>query len=208
MNTSATHRHVVGDQQLIDALRGLTADMRERTLESGVRELVKPIKRAAKNYAGRSRETGALQASIDDKVINYPARGKTVGLVGPDKHYYVKGKRVKGTLSKAMHAERRRPSNYAHLVEFGHIAANATANAAAKRMVRWTGKEKKRANEAGESLPSAGRRVKSFVPAKPFLRPAVETTQAEQEAGFYRGLERGWNKAVEKETAAGRHVRG
>jgi len=183
---SATYRHVTGDDALIKAFRALSDDMREQILREGMKELVKPIEIAAKRFARRSRDTGALEASITSKVANYPRSGKAVGLVGPDRNYYSKGKRVRGRLTALLARNQRKPANYAHLIEYGHVAVAPK---------KGTTRRKGTAQDVG------------FVAPRPFIRPAVATTQAQQAEGFYRGIERGWNKAVEKQVSSGRHVR-
>jgi hypothetical protein len=83
-------------------------------------------------------DTGALRDSIDFTIRNYPAKNKAVLIAGPKSRFSRGG---------------RRPSKYAHLVEFGHIAVAPA---------KGTSRRKKTA------------RGISFVPAKPFMRPAVE----------------------------------
>lgn len=186
---SATHKFTQGGPELGAAFRALSDDMRERTLAAGVKAMVQPIKVAAKRFARRSRETGALEASITDKVVNYPRNGKCVGLVGPDRAYYSRGKKVKGVLSRALARNQRRPSQYAHLVEFGHVAVHPRKGTSVRKKTATVSKT-------------------AFVQPKPFLRPAVTTTKAQQEQAFFKGIERGFAAAVKREVKSGRHVRG
>jgi hypothetical protein len=101
---------------------------------------------------------------------------------------------VRGKLTRAAARNQRKPANYAHLVEYGHVAVapvkGSSLRVPKKPRAGWTA-----AKAAG------------WVPAKPFIRPAVVTTTQQQADGFYRGIERGWNKAVNKEVSSGRHVR-
>lgn len=184
---SATQKIVRGTDDLTAALRALSDDMRDRTLAAGVSEAVKPILVAARRYARRSRDTGALEESLTTKVVNYPRTGKAVGLVGPDRAYFARGRKVKGALSRAFTLNQRQPAKYAHLIEYGHVAV---------------------APRKGKTVRKGTATVVGWVPARPFIRPAVVTTAAAQEEAFYRGLERGWTQAVNKEVARGRHVRG
>lgn len=186
----ATAKLVKGTENLTAALRALTQGMRQEVLLEGMRELCKPIEVAAKRFAKRSEDTGALRASITIKTVNYPKNGKAVGLIGPDRAVR-RGKNKAGRLGQIF-AGARRPSKYAHLVEYGHVAVAPK---------KGTSLKKKTASVA------TGGKAGGFVPAKPFIRPAVATTKAQQEQGFHRGLERGWNRIVKREVDSGRHVR-
>lgn len=141
-----------GLAELTRTLRGLPAEVAQNVLEETVDAAAQPIVLAAKIYAGRSRRTGALQASLTSVVRNYPRRGISVAVIGPDKRYYRKGRVVRG--KKALGADR--PANYAHLVEFGHIVV---------KPVSGTSRRRKTAVSAG------------IVAAKPFLRPAFSSQQ-------------------------------
>lgn len=186
-NNSATYKHVLGADSLSAALRALPLDMQARTLASAVKEVCIPIEIAAKRFAKRSKRTGALSNSITHKIVVYPKTGKAVGLVGPDRNYYIQGRRLSakgGKLGALYGADR--PANYAHLVEYGHRIAKGGA------LTRLDGKGKKGKGTVG-----------GFVPAKPFIRPAVITTHSQQAAGFYRGIERGFNAALQKYRRSG-----
>lgn len=169
-------------------LQGLPREVSARILATATKAAIQPIKVAAKRYAKRSERTGALRDSITDKVVNYERTATAVGLVGPARGYYKKGKRLgKG----ANYLGSDSPSKYAHLVEFGHRVV------APKR-----GTSIRRGTATG---PAAGK--KKWVPAKPFLRPAGLTTKAEQSANFYRGLDRGINTTRNRLIRAGAHTR-
>lgn len=205
--SSATYKHVVGDQNLIKAFRNLSDDMQKRTLAAGVKDLLKPILTAAKKFAHRSRDTGALEASLVSKVVNYPRTKRAVGLVGPDRKYYSAGRRIKSALGRIAGGEQRRPAKYAHLVEYGHVTRQKKDGV--KRTYSYSAKQKTALARAGEAANTGAQRVSmAFVPAKPFIRPAVTTTTQQQAQGFYKGIARGFAAAVKKEVSAGRHVRG
>lgn len=205
---SARYQTTKGGPELAAAFANLAKDMRERTLERGMRGLVAPIVVAAKRFARRSRDTGALEASITDKIKVYPGTNTVVGLVGPDRDYYSRGRKVKGRLSRALAKNQRKPANYAHLVEYGHVAAagGALRHQYNHELVK-TGKGNLRRWKKTTIKEVAKGRAVGFVPPKPFIRPAVLTTSAQQSEGFYRGIERGFSAAVRREERAGRHVR-
>lgn len=150
-NLSAT-RTITGLGNLTLLLRSIPAEVRQTILAEGVAEAAEPIVVAAKIYAARSRDTGALQASLTHVVRNYPANATALAVIGPDKQYYRHGKKVGGK----NRAGANRPANYAHLVEFGHIAVKPKAGSS---------RRKKTAEATG------------IVPAKPFLRPALANSE-------------------------------
>jgi hypothetical protein len=184
---AAEHRHVLGVDALTGALRALPEDMRTRTLAAGMKALLQPIKIAAKRFAKRSEDTGALRESITEKVVSYPEQARVVGLVGPDRHYYSHGIRIKTGFGRLLAKNKRRPANYAHLVEYGHVSVKPR---------KGTSRRKKNAIVT----------KKEFVPAKPFLRPAVLTTQSQQADAFAEGIARGLKSAIDREVKSGRHV--
>lgn len=203
---SATYSRVYGMPALSSALRGLSEDMRSVILADGVKLAVKPIEVAAKRFAKRSERTGALRASITSKVVAYKESGKAVGMVGPDRKYYSKGKAVKN-LGALFAKKRVRPANYAHLIEWGHVIAKGGKtrpvyhlklentggfSAKGRPLKRW-----KRAGVKEEATGKAG----GWVHAKPFIRPAVATTLSEQGAAFFIGISAGFKKSTAKLTA-------
>lgn len=82
-------------------------------------------------------ETGALKLSIGYKIGAYPGTGTAFAVVGPRKNYRLNG---------------RRPTKYAHLVEFGHAIVQP---------------------KNGTSIRKKTATVTGRVAAKPFVRPAV-----------------------------------
>lgn len=189
------------------ALRGISSlEIQAKILSDGVKAACEPILVAAKRYAKRSERTGALRDSLTIKTVSYKNAGKAVavGMVGPDRKYRAKGKIVSGlsALFAARSGNLRRPANYAHLVEYGHRIAKGgslrakhelvsvvSTNANGKQVRRW---------RKGRVIGEAKGKENGFVPAKPFLRPAMITTRTQQSAAFERavaaGLERELNK--------------
>jgi hypothetical protein len=211
MGQSATYRHVQGMGDLSAALLALPEDMRNTTLKQGVWRAVQPIKVAAKRFAKRSEDTGALRESITEKVVNYPQSGKCVGLVGPDNDFYWRGSKAKPLA--ALYGNARRPAKYAHLVEYGHLIAKGGSLKPQYNLVLTptgafskNGKPLKRWKRGTIKAPAKGT-ASGFVRAKPFIRPAVITTQAEQSEQFFIGIKMGYERAVAREVRTGRHVR-
>lgn len=183
MANSGTYKHVKGIDAHSRALRALSADLRGKILGKAVGEAIAPVLVAAKRFAKRSVRTGALRNSLTSKVVVYDS-GVAVGLVGPNKAYYSGGKRI-SKLTAAVRGQADRPANYAHLVEFGHY--QVAGNSAGKTLKR-----------KGRRKASLARSGKKWVPAKPFLRPAVQTTLAAQEAGWRNGIKKGWEQTIRK----------
>ena len=166
------------------ALRGLASkDTQVKILERAVGAACQPILVAAKRYAKRSEDTGALRDSLTVKTVGYRSSGKAVGLVGPDRAYRVRGKKV-GALGALLGIAKggvRRPANYAHLVEFGHRIAKGG------RLSRLDGRGSKGTGTDG-----------GWVAAKPFLRPAVITTRVQQAAAFEQAVAAGLDAALRR----------
>lgn len=173
---SSTYRRECA-AELTAALRQLSHDVRAQVLESGTKAAIRPILTAAKRFAKRSERTGALRESLTTKVKVYAANGKAVGLVGPDRNYYRRGKRVSKNVASFVGADR--PANYAHLIEFGHMAVKPRKGTSLRKKTAELGK-------------------KSWVPPKPFIRPAVLTTLAQQSAEFQKGIEKEFMRAVRR----------
>lgn len=180
-------------KELQAMLAGLPAKTEAKIIGVALEQAARPIVRAAKRLAAK--DTGALRASITYALRQYPAKGKTMVIIGPDKQYYENGKRLKRGASRL---GKDRPANYAHLIEFGHLTRNAKANALAKKMVKHTARQREAANAAGVSLPAAGRRTVDFVAPRPFLRPAVMQNEAAAAAEFERGVVKGLEREIKK----------
>jgi len=179
MARSSTYQNVYGVEAMAGALRGIAEGMRAEVLEAGVKEACKPILSAMKTYARRSERTGALRASLTVKTVNYKANGKAIGMIGPDRGYY-SGKKRATKLTRAL-TKTSRPAWYAHLVEHGHVVVAPNKGTSIRK---------------GTAQPA--KTGKSFVAAKPFIRPAVVTTHSQQSAGFYKGIEKGYKKVLSK----------
>lgn len=176
-------KHIAGARELGAALLGIATDMREEVLVSATKSACTPILKAAKRYAKRSEDTGALIASLTMKVVGYPS-GKAVGLVGPGRDFYSKGRKA-SKLTRLL-KQVRRPSQYAHLIEYGHASVSPTKGTSLRKKTAKLSKTQ-------------------WVPAKPFIRPAVMTTSSEQADGFFNGLKSGYEKSVQKRVKAGTH---
>lgn len=186
------------------ALRGISNEAAAAVLEPAVRAACQPILIAARRFAKRSEATGALRESLVIKTVAYKNNGRAVGMVGPDRAYYLGGKKV-GKLGALLgRKDRRRPANYAHLVEYGHLVAKG-GSLRAKHVLtlegtgRYSakGKELKRWRR-GRIVQAATGKAIGFVPPKPFLRPAVITTRVAQTAAFEAAVRRGLDRLYAK----------
>lgn len=183
MARSVYYKHVVGAEALSFALRTISDEMRSIVLEKAARAACEPVLVAAKRFAKRSERTGALRASLTIKTVAYPHSGKAVALVGPDRAYYWKGlviTRLNASLRKAD-----RPAHYAHLVEFGHNVVAPIKNTSLRKKTAIPAKTGTR-----------------WVPAKPFIRPALLTTTAQQASAFTKAIESGLNRSIAKANRA------
>jgi HK97 gp10 family phage protein len=154
-------------------LRELPASVESRVMGDAVGVALKPLQADARARAPR--ESGALKRSISVKVKRYPNTGKIVGLVGPSKEYFSGGVRVKAGQSRR---GANRPSNYAHLVEYGHHVVAP---------IKGTSRRKYSARPAKSGT--------TWVAARPFLRPAY----AAQKGAVISGLGNGVAKGIERE---------
>jgi HK97 gp10 family phage protein len=124
-----------------------SVNMREVAQDFTQSVLFKAMEQPAKRMQSVMRtlapiETGALRRSIDYKILSYPSSGVAVAVVGVKSKYRSNG---------------RRPSKYAHLVEYGHIAVKPIKGATIrKKRRRWIKAQKV-----------------TFVAPQPFVRPAI-----------------------------------
>ncbi len=142
-----------GLEEVQRVLRTLPQELQDKVMRTALTRAAKPAVDAAKMFASRSVRTGALRESIGAVVKKGRRGGSVYAIVGPLRGYYKEGKAL------AKDASRRgadQPANYAHLVEYGHIAVAPK---------KGTSLRKKTA-----TAPSNGKR---FVAPKPFLRPAL-----------------------------------
>jgi hypothetical protein len=120
MARSASVR-IEGAAELSAVLNAIPAEMRRDILAVAVAKASQPMVRAAKGFAQASVDTGALRRSLGSVVRKYKKGATAVAVVGARRGYYRDGVKL------AKKADRRgsaMPAKYAHLVEFGHVAAN------------------------------------------------------------------------------------
>lgn len=160
MANSAYH-NITGMEDLSKNLRGLSDDMRLRVIAIAVKRGARPVLRAAKRHAGKSKRTGALQKSLTSVTRQYKQQATAIEVVGPDRNYYADGKKLgKG----ASRAGADRPTKYAHLVEYGHYSTAGTG--------RKVSVSKGTSRRKGTFVEN------SFVRGQPFLRPAINESKA------------------------------
>jgi hypothetical protein len=207
---SAHYKHVTGAGALSDVLRAIPRDLRTKVLAKAVDQGIEPIKVAAKRFAKRSEATGALRESIDKVVRAYPHDAVAVGMVGPTRDYF-KGRRKLGRKDDRRGAEQ--PSRRAHLIEYGHAIVTGGSlrpqhNLALVETGKLSknGKPLKRWKRAGVKTAAKGK-VVGWVPPRPFLRPAVLTTQNEVEARLFAGVDAGIEETRSRLVKEGAHAR-
>lgn len=106
-----------GAEEMEQLFRALPERMQNNVMSSAVRGGAAVIRKAARlNLVSRGAiRTGLLHQSINVRIKNYRRDGVVYAAIGP--RYDVVGTTPKG--------KRIRPANYAHLVEFGTVSANA-----------------------------------------------------------------------------------
>ena len=152
-----------------------TLDLKGQTgvLKSGMSAATEPVVQAAKQNIQNvdAVDTGALKRSMSKRVRSYRDGDLIMGFVGPDVRYYEGGKRIKREKgeTRADYAERnagkRKPSKYAHLIEFGFYSAHSTDIPFFVGTKRTRRKRKRNFPE------------RSFFLPRPFLRPAMDSNQ-------------------------------
>jgi len=171
---------LTGLDEIRATLRQLPEETQKKVMAVAVRRAAKPMIAAAKSYASRSVRTGALRASID-VVVKKSRSGDSYAIVGPARGYYSRGKKL------GKNADRRganQPANYAHLVEFGHHSTASTGS--------------NLASAKGTSRRKGTFNATTFVRPKPFMRPAVLTTQEAVAAGLAEGVSAGIQQALKR----------
>lgn len=172
---ATSYKHVRGMEALNGLLLGLPKEVRGGVLAVATKAAAEPLKAKQKRYARRSIRTGALYASIQAKVKNYKNTGIAVAIVGPDRGYYAGHKRIgKGQLV-TQGAEQ--PSRYAHLIEYGHHV---------------------RPRRNARRKPATAAAQVSFVPPRPFVRPAMLAARQEMARAFDAGATKGIKRAITK----------
>lgn len=120
-------------------LSEVAGDVVDTVMEAAMRSPAERLKLNMQMLAPK--DTGALRQSIDFLVKTYAKNGSVVAIVGPKRQYRLNG---------------RRPTKYAHLVEFGHVTV---------------------APEKGKTIRKENARKISFVAPRPFMRVAVQAAR-------------------------------
>jgi len=156
-----------GDRRLMHILDNLPDKIRKKVMRPATSKAMTPVSKEAKRLA--SKETKTLQKSIGKKTKVYKNAVMTV--VGPRRGY--------------KDAETgRNPSNYAHLVEFGHDTVKA-------------GSKGTKINKKGQTIKIRGSgKTISRVPPHPFIRPAMENKRSEVKSILIREVGKGIEKAA------------
>jgi hypothetical protein len=207
-------RNFKGMSKVSELLQGLPKDVRREVLPYAVTEAAQPVVKWAKRFAKRSERTGALRESIGFVTRNYQTSAKSVAIVGPQRGYYRKRKRLKfgAYVTKEDLRGAESPSHYAHLVEFGHhIAVGGSLRPEYNKELvgigkfSKNGKELKRWKRSTIKTRAKGQAV-GFVAAKPFIRPAAAMSQAESAAAFDAGAVKGIERVRAKYIRSGKHA--
>jgi HK97 gp10 family phage protein len=177
-----TYRNVKGMDSISSVLQGLPKELLTSLLAEAVDAGAKPLVIAAKRYARRSRDTGALEESISHVVREYPGNAVAVAVVGPDTGHYRNRKKIDSKLGT--NAEQ--PAWRAHFIEFGHL----------------TRKPRVRGGVRGKSKPGK----MQFVPAQPFMRPAVLTSWPQVAVAMQTGLAKGIERTRARLIKSGAHA--
>jgi hypothetical protein len=114
-------------------LRMLNLAAQKQVLARGMKEATSPVVPQAQRKLEQndSIDTGALRASMTNVVRVYRQGEHYLGLVGPRTDYYESGVRIKKEPGETKeeylerNAGKRKPANYAHLVEYGFIHAKS-----------------------------------------------------------------------------------
>lgn len=190
---------ISGVSDLSAFVRELKPSAQARIIRKTLEDASAPIVRLAKQKAPK--KSGALRKSIGVVVRAYPAKGTVTGFIGARRGTYaemknIRTKRKTATLLKPGQNTMKRitPANYSHLVEYGHrsVHGGGTLPNFGERVPGvWNAKNKGRSQRKGTISAT------SFVPPRPFLRPAFEQGRAFAEARIIDGFE----KAIEREYA-------
>lgn len=176
-----------GFDEIHALLREMPAAVRADIMEGALVKASRPIQRAMVSMAPR--RTGALKKSIAIKGLSNKAKGEAAALIGPDRNYYASGRRVKK-------GEDRRgadkPSNYAHLVEFGHYSGVSSE--------RFGGFSK------GTSLRKKTATARSFIRPQPFMRPGFSAGLPQAEAILEREVTASIERVRARMIKAGTHA--
>ncbi len=170
--------------EIRNTLKTLAQELQDKVMRTAVARAAKPLVTTAKMFAERSKRTGALKESIG-AFVKKGKKGGVYAVVGPRRGYYRKGAAV------AKGADRRgadSPAHYAHLVEYGHQVVAP-----------------KKGTTRRKGTSTAAKSGKSFVAAKPFMRPALlaagDAVEAELAAGIADGINRQLKRLVKNPRA-------
>lgn len=110
---SKTGAQLIGDKELQRMFRTLGDRVQRKVARQAVNAASNPISKAAQ--AGAPEDSGALKLALKGgkRLKTYKESGTVVGIIGP-----------RTNVATEVDGRPRRPANYAHLAEDGHIAAN------------------------------------------------------------------------------------
>lgn len=168
-NSAYSKFKIEGLDEIRSVIKTLPTELQQKVMAVAVKRAAAPLVNAAKLFAGRSERTGALRKSIG-ALVKKGRDGSAYAVIGAIRGQYRNGKKLgKGESRKGADD----PANYAHLVEFGHVAVSP---------------------KQGKSLRKRTARPVGFVSAKPFLRPALmssgDAVATEMANGIADGIER------------------
>jgi len=150
---NAVNIEISGVRNILSALDRLPDALRKSAETAVLRAGAKPIEKAAKVNAGKTKDTGLLKKSIGLRVAK--VKGVTSARVGPRKGMRQEVTRTDKRTGRK-YKEIADPNNYSHLVEYGT----------------------------------------SHSPAKPFIRPAIDSAQGETLNAMAAGLDKHLTKVA------------
>jgi HK97 gp10 family phage protein len=179
-----------GDKELERQLKKMPDVLFQKTVSKAVSKAMTPINRQARANANAVKDTGALKRSIGKRTRKYKKSGVVVGVVGVKRDHSETDDKGKKHV----------PTNYAHLVEYGHkIAVGGTL---AYESLGEVFKAGATARKGKSGRRGKGENVGS-VPPRPLLRHAFETKEDTAYRVYKRELARGVDRAA-RETGKGK----
>lgn len=139
-----------GLAEIRSVLKALPEEIQNKVLGVAMKRAAAPLVSAAKAFAPT--RTGALRKSISF-IVRKGKKGGAYAVVGPASGYYSGGAALGADADKRGAGS---PAHYAHLVEYGHHVVAPT---------KGTSLRKKNAKAAKNGT--------KWVPAQPFMRPAL-----------------------------------
>ena len=163
-----------GDKILDKKLSDLQPLILSRVIRRATGAAMTPVVQSARKNLKKNKtfDTGALSRSIGKKTKVYKRSGVVVTLVGPRRGF----KDAKSG---------RNPTNYAHLIELGFRVVKRSRSSAGSFL-----REAKGFRKTSETL--------TKVPAKPFLRPALDDNENAVLSRYRRELARGIERVGKK----------